>query len=479
MTDILGAISASLDLAIFITKQVEKVLDAPETVQVITDDVRRLSRILAQLSDTLRPAPDPRGSGHSYTAVRLSSQGLRNGLESVQRCHTTLKKLDRAMEGIFGKDPWNRDDEPLRFGKRARLNYASHDGRVRRLLGELRECKWDIMLSNSVNQLYLAKQPSQLHPLDQEKLDYLQVLCELALVHKQDKHNATVFPPNPAATVAGKPDIFSPDAVHVPGGDKGLKPTALPQRPAAASQPMQPQSSTAGSVIRQVHRSTLDKDVLDQQKIRWLNDPFDSQYINIHDHIDDTHLKDLMERSERIRIEETSKLKTEKGGLRRSAATVVDRERKSDVDLKEFKSNPIDNNTPASSGRENMNNMVDDLMRQWILPSPEKEKPKPKPATPPKRDDINTSPTTTTTTTNNKCHKRFRKGERMYACPKCGYDDRKVFCTDCFTTDDHQGHGVETIVAKEDGEAYCDCGHARAVKRRMTCAKHGTMIPER
>lgn len=155
MTDILGAISASLDLAIFITKQVEKVMDAPETVQVITDDVRRLGRILAQLSDTLRP--DPRAG---YTAVRLSSQGLKNGLESVQRCNSTLKKLDCALEGIFGKDQWNRD-EPLRFGRRARLNYAGHDGRVRRLLAELRECKWDIMLSNSVNQLFLAKQPSQ------------------------------------------------------------------------------------------------------------------------------------------------------------------------------------------------------------------------------------------------------------------------------------------------------------------------------
>lgn len=155
MTDILGAISASLDLAIFISKQVEKVMDAPETVQVITDDVRRLSRILNQLGETLRP--DPRAG---YTAVRLSHQGLKNGYESVKRCKTTLKKLDGTLEDIFGKDQWN-GGEPLRFGKRARLSYARHDGSVRRLLVELRECKWDIMLSNSVNQLYLAKQPSQ------------------------------------------------------------------------------------------------------------------------------------------------------------------------------------------------------------------------------------------------------------------------------------------------------------------------------
>lgn len=160
MTDILGAISASLDLAIFITKQVEKVKDAPETVQVILDDVRRLRRILDQLGDTLRP--DPR-AGH--TAVRLSSQGLQNGFESVKRCESTLAKLDRTLEDVFGKDQWNDrgggGEQPLRFGKRARLNYAYHDSAVRRLLTELRECKWDIMLSNSVNQLYLAKQPSQ------------------------------------------------------------------------------------------------------------------------------------------------------------------------------------------------------------------------------------------------------------------------------------------------------------------------------
>lgn len=186
---------------------------------------------------------------------------------------------------------------------------------------------------------------------------------------------------------------------------------------------------------------------------------FDSQYINIHDPIDDTRLKELAERSERNLIKEMSKLKTEKGGTRRSAASVVYRAEEPAVDLNRFKGNPIDNN--PTSGRENM---IEDLMRQWIF-SPEEEKPAPP------RDD--------TTATTTKCHKRFRRGERMYACPKCGYDDRKVFCSDCFRTDDHQGHGVEAIVAKEDGEAYCDCGHARAVKRRMACARHGTMTPEK
>ncbi|KAK8076793.1 E3 ubiquitin-protein ligase ubr11 [Apiospora phragmitis] len=296
MTDILDAISASLDLAIFITKQVEKVIDAPGTVQIITDDVRCLSRILGQLSDTLRP--DPRAG---YTAVRLSNQGLNNGYESVKRRETTLTKLDHALEEIFGKDQWKRG-EPIRFGKRARLNYAYHDGPVRKLLTELRECKWDIMLSNSVKQLYLAKQPSQLHPLDYENLDYLQGLCELALVQKQAKHNSNAGPFNEAGTDPA--DMFSPYAEHVPGGDKGLGSKALPQRPA----PLQSRPVTEGG---------------------------------------------------------------------------------------------------------------------------------------------------------------------------CGYDNGTVFCPECFDTADHQGHGVEMITARVSGKAFCDCGHPRAVKRPMTCAIHGTMIPEK
>ncbi|KAK8021973.1 hypothetical protein PG993_012740 [Apiospora rasikravindrae] len=113
MTDILGAISARC--------------------------VRRLGRILDQLGDTLRP--DPRAG---YSAVRLSNQGLKNSYESVKRCDTAPKRLDRTLEDITFS-----------------LNYAYHDGPVRRVVTKLKECKWDTTLSNSVNQLYLAKRASQ------------------------------------------------------------------------------------------------------------------------------------------------------------------------------------------------------------------------------------------------------------------------------------------------------------------------------
>jgi hypothetical protein len=163
MTDILGAISASLDLAIFITKQVEKIIDAPRTMRVITDDVARLSRILAQLRDTLEP--------RSGTAIRLKPAGLKNGLESVERCEQTLERLEDTLMSIFGTGEWHRlKDEfgkedwdyvkPIRFGKRARAVFAYREGDIVKLMTELKECKWDIMLSNSVNQLYLA----QLYP---------------------------------------------------------------------------------------------------------------------------------------------------------------------------------------------------------------------------------------------------------------------------------------------------------------------------
>ncbi|KAK8007921.1 hypothetical protein PG989_001911 [Apiospora arundinis] len=458
MTDILGAISASLDLAIFITKQVEKVKDAPETVQVIIDDVRRLTRILDQLGDTLRP--DQRAG---YAAVRLSSQGLQNGLDSVKRCETTLAKLGRTLEDIFGKEQWNHG-EPLRFGKRARLNYAYHDGPVRRLLTELRECKWDIMLSNSVNQLYLAKQPSQLHPLDYEKLDYLQVLCELALAQKQSKQSTTSgsssLPPSDA-TGADATDVFSPNAVHGPAGSKGLYTSALSQSPAVHPS-LQTQSPAPSRVIRKVHRSLLDEKVLDQERIRWLNDPFDQQYINIHEPLDDRRLGELTEQSQSTHVEESS-FRMKKGRSRGDSRPAAYRSEELEIAKKAMlekaqqghKAKIYGNNVQSQAPREDL---VEDLMHQWIL-SPEE-----KPAMP-----ANPSPT--------KCKRRFRQGELMYACPKCGYDDETVFCSDCFNWVDHQGHGAESVVANHD-EAYCDCGHSHSIRRPVTCANHGSMVPE-
>lgn len=175
--------------------------------------------------------------------------------------------------------------------------------------------------------------------------------------------------------------------------------------------------------------------------------------------MDDHRIRELEKRSRRIRKEDTSKLRTEKGGSRPGAVPVDSQVQVEIISAHKVHGDPTDN-TQAFEGE----NMVEDLMHQWIL-APKEEK--------------LTAPHEDATNTITKCHKRFRRGERMYACPRCGYDDRTVFCPDCFNTTDHQGHGVETIVAREDGEAYCDCGHVGAVKRRMTCAKHGAMIPER
>ncbi|KAF3004460.1 hypothetical protein E8E14_004082 [Neopestalotiopsis sp. 37M] len=219
MTDILGAISASLDLAIFITKQVEKIIDAPRTVRVITDDVARLSRILAQLRDTLEP--------RSGTAIRLKPAGLKNGLESVERCEQTLERLEDTLMSIFGTGEWHRlKDEfgkedwdyvkPIRFGKRARAVFAYREGDIVKLMTELKECKWDIMLSNSVNQLYLAQLYPEMYARDSEKLDYLQVLCEYMATQKLANQGPNVVPvPPPSKHVHDADDIFNPNAVHI------------------------------------------------------------------------------------------------------------------------------------------------------------------------------------------------------------------------------------------------------------------------
>lgn len=75
-----------------------------------------------------------------------------------------------------------------------------------------------------------------------------------------------------------------------------------------------------------------------------------------------------------------------------------------------------------------------------------------------------------------KCDRQFNKGDRMYSCPICAYNDNKVFCSDCFNKADHEGHGAELTIS--DGHGYCDCGHSSAVRRRMVCEIHGVNEPK-
>jgi hypothetical protein len=74
------------------------------------------------------------------------------------------------------------------------------------------------------------------------------------------------------------------------------------------------------------------------------------------------------------------------------------------------------------------------------------------------------------------CSATFAKGQTIYQCQTCGYDDDIDFCAACFRATDHDGHAI--VKKKSDGDGrLCDCGHPGAVVRRVICGIHGTMEP--
>ncbi|ETS85028.1 hypothetical protein PFICI_03053 [Pestalotiopsis fici W106-1] len=457
MTDILGAISASLDLAIFITKQVGKYKDAPETVRLISDDVLRLSRILEHLRDNLQP--------HPVSAVRLAPAGLEHGMESVKRCERVLGKIKATLKSIFRTGDWNlpRDEvKQIHLNTLTRISFVVRDSDINKLRAELKECKWDIMLSNSVNQLYLAQQYPELYARDSEKLDYLQELCEYIVTQKlvnQSSNKVPVTPPS--MPPGGMDDIFTPNAVHVPGGDKGFG-SNLPPRP-PSSRPLQTLE------IRKVHKSQIAEAVLISERIRWLHDPFDEGFINIHEPLGEERMRHLIRLSRDLLTPTSSSVRYEVITERRdSQRRKEEYERKEDeYMLKEEKlrieeelrrSDRMPYAESASRGGSSeahaipSNNLVADLISQWIIPADP--------------DDRQAS----------KCDRYFEKGERMFYCPVCAYDEDTVFCSDCFIAADHERHGVEA--RRSNGRGYCDCGHANSVKRRMVCTIHGVNEPK-
>lgn len=72
-----------------------------------------------------------------------------------------------------------------------------------------------------------------------------------------------------------------------------------------------------------------------------------------------------------------------------------------------------------------------------------------------------------------KCSHRFREGEWMYACERCGKGESIVFCSDCFHAADHKGHHTSKRKSRND-QSDCDCGHSDSVSTPVRCSIHGT-----
>ncbi|ODV95521.1 hypothetical protein PACTADRAFT_50235 [Pachysolen tannophilus NRRL Y-2460] len=67
------------------------------------------------------------------------------------------------------------------------------------------------------------------------------------------------------------------------------------------------------------------------------------------------------------------------------------------------------------------------------------------------------------------CSKKFKKGEPIYRCHDCGFDDTCVLCTYCFNKKEHEGHQVYVSIASASNEGICDCGDPEAWTRELHC----------
>ncbi|CUM63001.1 uncharacterized protein PRCAT00000562001 [Priceomyces carsonii] len=67
------------------------------------------------------------------------------------------------------------------------------------------------------------------------------------------------------------------------------------------------------------------------------------------------------------------------------------------------------------------------------------------------------------------CARPFKKGEPVYRCEQCSYDDTCVLCVHCFNKDDHIDHNVYMYISKGSSGGICDCGDPEAFVRPLHC----------
>lgn len=67
------------------------------------------------------------------------------------------------------------------------------------------------------------------------------------------------------------------------------------------------------------------------------------------------------------------------------------------------------------------------------------------------------------------CARIFRKGEPIYRCLTCGYDDTCALCSHCFRKEYHIGHKVNINICQRENGGVCDCGDPEAWVRDFEC----------
>ncbi|KAI9709135.1 MAG: hypothetical protein M1820_003582 [Bogoriella megaspora] len=286
--EVVGTISASIDLAARIADLVRRFTEARKRITAIANDVSLLQSILKQLKEVLQPDPNA-----GYTAVRLTNEGLRNSLTAVKKCRRIFSKI---WEGLDQVTNHSKTKKRLDGGGVLTIDWLSRtfwifkQDTIAELRNELKASKEDVMLTLSVNQLALAKQPSQLHPLDQRELDKLRVMVGLLVNAQQTKPE--ISPPKPPKVPnLPKPfegqvvtNSFAATTADGPLGDRD------PDSTASVSIPPFPRFR-----FDRVSRKLVRPAVLDTHGIKWINDPFVHGHILLFADITDQKLQELVQ----------------------------------------------------------------------------------------------------------------------------------------------------------------------------------------
>ncbi|CCE82788.1 Piso0_002534 [Millerozyma farinosa CBS 7064] len=67
------------------------------------------------------------------------------------------------------------------------------------------------------------------------------------------------------------------------------------------------------------------------------------------------------------------------------------------------------------------------------------------------------------------CARIFRKGEPIYRCLTCGYDETCALCPYCFKEEYHKDHKVHITICQRENGGVCDCGDPEAWVRKYDC----------
>lgn len=67
------------------------------------------------------------------------------------------------------------------------------------------------------------------------------------------------------------------------------------------------------------------------------------------------------------------------------------------------------------------------------------------------------------------CARIFRKGEPIYRCLTCGFDDTCALCSNCYLPENHEGHKVHITICLRENGGVCDCGDPEAWVKEYVC----------